>query len=155
MNFFTVQLLVRALASLVGAVAFAVIFRTHPRHLPFVAIGGLLTYALYYTIFFFTDGLFLAALLSTLATAVFSEFCARLRHAPAAVFLFPCIIPTVPGGDLYYLMRDLLTGKTREAFSHLSDALQVGLGIAGGVMVVSIAVGQITDLKRRRIEKSK
>lgn len=151
MNFFTADFFIQILASLVGAVAFAIIFKTNARHLPFVALSGLLTYAIYYTVFFFTDGAFLAAFLSTLFTALFSEFCARVRRAPAAVFLFTGIIPTVPGGSLYYAMRQLLVGDLDGALSYLASALSVGLGIAGGIMLVSILVGQITDHKRKRL----
>lgn len=150
MNFFTLEFLIQILASLVGAVTFAIIFKTSARHLPYVAIAGLVTYAIYYTVFFFVDSAFLAAFLSTLFTALFSEFCARFRRAPAAVFLFPGIIPTVPGGSLYNAMRQLLEGDLEGALSYLATALAVGLGIAGSIMLVSIVVGQITDYKRKR-----
>lgn len=149
MTFFNQSLYIQLVASLVGSVAFAVIFKTRLRHLPYVAIAGLMTYAIYYVVEFFLGEVFLAAFLSTLFTALFSEFCARWRRAPTAVFLFPGVIPTVPGGALYYTMRYLISGDTVLAFSYLISALKVGLGIAGGIMVVSIVVGQITDYKRK------
>ena len=151
MSFFTSEFLIQIFASLVGAVAFAIIFKTSARHLPYVALSGLVTYAIYYTVFFFLDSAFLAAFLSTLFTALFSEFCARFRRAPTAVFLFPGIIPTVPGGSLYYAMRYVLVGDLDSALSYLTSALAVGLGIAGGIMFVSIAVGQLTDYKKKRL----
>ena len=153
MTFFTQEFFIQVVASLLGAVAFAVIFKTHVRHLPYVAIAGLMTYAIYYVVEFFLGDVFLAAFLSTLFTALFSELCARWRRAPTAVFLFPGVIPTVPGGALYYTMRYLISDQTGLAFSYLLSALKVGLGIAGGIMVVSIVVGQITDYKRKRFMK--
>lgn len=150
MNFFTTDFLIQIIASLVGAVTFAIIFKTNARHLPYVAISGLVTYAIYYTVLFYGDSVFLAAFLSTLFTALFAEFCARVRRAPAAVFLFPGIIPTVPGGSLYHAMRALLAGDLESALSYLASTLAVGLGIAGSIMLVSIVVGQITDYKRKR-----
>ncbi len=151
MSFFTSEFLIQIFASLVGAVAFAIIFKTSARHLPYVALAGLVTYAIYYTVSFFLGSAFLAAFLSTLFTALFSEFCARVRRAPAAVFLFPGIIPTVPGGSLYYAMRQLLVGDLEGALSYLASTLAIGLGIAGGIMLVSIVVGQITDHKRKHL----
>lgn len=151
MTFFTPEFFVQIIASLIGAVTFAIIFKTSMRHLPFVAIAGLATYAIYYIVVFFNGSVFLAAFISTLFTALFAEFCARWRRAPAAVFLFPGIIPTVPGGSLYYAMRQLLSGDLAGALDYLGSTLAVGLGIAGGIMIVSIVVGQITDHKRNRL----
>ncbi len=151
MGFFTTEFFVQIVASFVASVAFAVIFQTSARHLPFVGIGGLVTYAIYYVVAFFNPGVFLAAFLSTMFAAVFSEFCARVRRAPAAVFLFPAIIPTVPGGGLYNTMRFLLAGKREMSMYYLGSTLKVALGIAGGIVSVSVIVGLIYDIKRRRI----
>lgn len=151
--FFTTTFLLQILASFASAAAFAVVFKTQPRHLPFVGIGGILTYAVYYTVSFFTGELFLAALFSTLLTAVYSEFCARVRRAPAAVFLFTGLIPTVPGGDLYRAMHAVLIGNMPLALSYLTVAMKIGLGIASGIMIVSIVVGQISDYKFKKQRK--
>lgn len=150
MNFFSTYFWIQIITSMLSAAGFAVVFKARARHLPFVAVGGLITYACYYTVAFFAGQLFLAAFFSTLLTAVYSEFCARVRRAPAAVFLFPSLIPTVPGGSLYHAMRCLLSDNAALAVSYLSDAVKIGLGIAGGIMVVSIAMGQLADIKRNR-----
>ncbi len=151
-EFFSTQFFIQLLASLLGSVAFAVIFKTNARHLPFVGVGGLVTYALYYFVAFFDTGVFLAAFISTLFAAFFSEFCARWRRAPAAVFLFPAIIPTVPGGGLYYTMRYLLSGQTALMLSYLGDTMKVALGIAGGIVTVSVLVGIVYDVRRKKSE---
>ena len=150
-DFFTADFFVQIFASLVASVAFAVVFRTGPRHLPFAGIGGLVTYALYYLVAYFNPGVFLAAFLSTMFAALFSECCARWRHAPAAVFLFPSIIPTVPGGGLYYTMRYLLSGEKEMMLYYLSQTMKVALGIAGGIVSVSVFVGVLYDIKKKRL----
>ncbi len=154
MTFFSTTFLIQLVASFLSAAAFAVVFKTQARHLPFVGLGGIITYATYYIVSFFTGELFLAALFSTLLTAVYSEFCARTRRAPAAVFLFTGVIPTVPGGDLYRAMHALLIGNMQLALSYLITAMKIGLGIAGGIMIVSIVVGQMRDFKRKKQQKS-
>ncbi len=151
MEFFTTEFFVQIFASLFASVAFAVIFQTHVRHLPFVGVGGLVTYALYYLVAFFSPSVFLAAFLSTMFAAFFAELCARWRHAPAAVFLFPAIIPTVPGGGLYNTMRFLLSGKREMAMYYFGSTMKVALGIACGIVLVSVIVGLIYDIKRKKI----
>ena len=150
-DFFTTTFFVQIFASFVASVAFAVIFKTNKRHLLLVGVGGLLTYALYYLVGYFSPGIFLAAFFSTMFAALFSEFCARWRHAPAAVFLFPSIIPTVPGGGLYYTMRYLLSGQKEMMIYYLGQTMKVALGIAGGIVSVSVFVGLLYDIKRRRL----
>ncbi len=152
MSFFTSTLLIRLVASFVCSVAFAVIFKIAPRHLLAGGICGLLTYFIYYTFEFFGANAFICAFMSTLFTALFAESASRLRHAPTIVFLIPGVIPTVPGGALYNAMRYLLIDDLTLAYKYLVDTVGVGLGIAGGIVVVSIAWGAVSDavLKYRK-----
>ncbi|MBQ2757974.1 MAG: threonine/serine exporter family protein [Clostridia bacterium] len=142
-DFFTVSFLLQLLTACGGTLAFAVLFKVRAKHLPFAGLCGALTYILYYTVAFFGGSLFSAAFISTAAAAVFSECCARLRRAPAPVFLVPGTIPIVPGSDLYYTMRYLLSGNFADFTQYLIRAVLVGLGIGGGIVTVSLIFGLI------------
>ena len=139
-DFITYEFVTRLVTSLLGTLAFAILFRCRARHLPYASACGLFTYAIYYTAAYFGASLFFAAFLCTAFTTAFSEVCARLRRAPALVFLVPGTIPIFPGSDLYYTMRYLLEGSYPRFYSHLQSALLVGIGIAGGIVAVSILV---------------
>ena len=149
-NFFTLELLVKLIASFLGSAAFAVVFKTNKRHVVFGAINGLLTYFAYYTVFHFLESAFLAALASTAIAAAVAELLARKRRAPANVFLIPGVIPTVPGSNLYFFMRNLLEANLTAAVTELGIALSVALGIACGTVSVSITWGIISDRLSRR-----
>ena len=139
-DFFTLEFIIRLVTSLLGTLAFAILFRCRACHLPYASACGLFTYAIFYTAAYFGASLFFAALLCTAFTTAFSEGCARLRSAPALVFLVPGTIPIVPGSDLYYTMRYLLEENYDKFYLHLQSALLVGIGIAGGIVSVSIIV---------------
>ncbi len=139
-DFFTYEFFTRLITSLLGTLAFAILFRCRARHLPYASACGLFTYAIYYTVDYFFGSIFLAAFLCTAFTTAFAEVCARYRHAPALVFLVPGTIPIVPGSDLYYTMRYLLESDYTRFYHHLQNALLVGIGIAGGIVSVSIIV---------------
>ena len=139
-DFFTLELLTQLVTAMLGTLAFAILFRCRVRHLPYASACGLFTYAIYYTAVYFGASLFFAAFLCTAFTTAFSEVCARLRRAPALVFLVPGTIPIVPGSDLYYTMRYLLEENYEKFYAHLQSALLVGIGIAGGIVSVSIVV---------------
>ena len=155
MTFFSSQFIVSLLSSLIVSILFAIMFKTNPRHLPFAGVCGMLTYLIYYTVEFFGMSLFLAGFLSTLFTGVFSEIAARKMRAPAIIYILAGVIPTVPGAALYKTMRGLLASDYTDALDNLSVAVMVGLGIAGGIVSVSLIAKLITDyLAKRKRERS-
>lgn len=145
MNFFTVQLLVRLITSAAGSCAFALIFKTHRRHLFRIGLAGLITYFIYHTVLYLGGGFFVASFASTLFAAAFGEVCARLFRAPALIYNLTALIPIVPGGEAYYTMRYLLERDMIRANEKLLATVGVALGIAGGIVLVSLVVGVIGD----------
>lgn len=150
--FFKPIFFIACIGAFIGSVSFAILFRVAPQHLLWGGLCGLATYIVYYAVEFFTDGMqFPAAFISTIVTALFAEIASRVRRAPTIVFLIPGVIPTVPGGVLYRTMRYLLIQEWQSAFDAFLIALQIGLGIAGGILTVSIIFGGIMEI----IKKSK
>ncbi len=145
MTFFTLTLLIRVAASFVCSLAFAVVFRVNTRHLVYTGIAGALIYFVYYTVEFVGAPIFVAAFLSTALAALFSEAYAVIKKAPVIILLAPAVIPIVPGGDLYYSMQRLLSGSWGGAIDALGRTLAIGLGIAGGIVVVSVIFRAIRE----------
>lgn len=135
---FNWQFLTVTLMSAVGSVGFSMLFRINRRYLPSVAIGGSLTYVTYYIIEVLTGSLFLAGLISSISFSLYSEIMARVKRAPAVIFLLPSAIPIVPGGSLYYSMSALIAKDSALALIHLTNAVMIGIGIAAGTVVVSV-----------------
>lgn len=152
MSFFTVQLVVRLITSALGSCAFALIFKTHKRHLLLLSVSGLITYFVYYTVSFFGGGFFLASFASTTFAAAFGELCARLRRAPAVIYYLTGLIPIVPGGEAYYTMKYFLERNIPMATAKLIATLGVALGIAGGIVLVSLVFGVIRDRLAQRVD---
>ena len=145
-SFFKPIFFIASIGAFIGSVSFATIFKVAPRHLIYGGIAGLLTYVVYYAVEFFSGGMaFPAAFVSTMCAALFAEIASRTRKAPTIVFLIPAVIPTVPGGTLYRAMRALLMLDFDAAFEALLVALQIGLGIAGGILTVSIVFGIVME----------
>ena len=152
MTFFSTQFLIQLITSFITSAAFAIMFRVNRRHLVFIGICGTITYAVYYTLLFFTGSLFVAAFVSSAATACYAEIFARLRHAPTIIFVLTGIVPTVPGGSLYRGMRDLLKEEISTSIKAFAETLEVGIGIAGGIVAVPILVGIVTDFMAKMIK---
>ena len=147
------SLLIGLASSAVGSLGFALIFRLRPKYLVPASFGGMLGFAVYFLFDVLGLHIFATNFLASLAAAIFSEICARVLKAPSVVFLIPCIIPLVPGSLLYYTMSHLLSGSYSSAFSYLTKTLLTALGIAGGLIVVSVLVSVITRLRLNRLKR--
>ncbi len=147
---------IQLITSLFGSAGFALLFKMRARYLPFAVIGGGLTYAAYYFGGALTSSVFAAAFAGSAASAIFSEICARVKRAPALIFLVPCAIPIVPGGSLYRTMLNLISQNFDAAWFYLVETLKVGIGIAGGIVTVSLcfslSTGVRNHLQLRRVE---
>ena len=145
------------LSAIIGTKGFALIFKISLKKLPIVGIGGAFTYIFYELVILASpENHLLAAFVSSLFMAIFSEICARVFRAPTVVFLFPCAIPIVPGSALYYSMYHLLNNNNATSLTYLSTTGQVILGIALGLSVatmlwgtVNYTVKQISKRKQR------
>ena len=158
-DFCSLTFIGQLLMSAIGSVGFAMIYRVAGKYLPLAAIGGLLTFAVYYTVEFLGYGVFAAAMLSSAFSALFSEVFAKIKRAPVSIFLLPCSIPIVPGSALYYTMANFIAKDFTEALHYLGIALGVGLGIACGIVVVPVAwqlsLGAISYFGKKRNNRKK
>lgn len=143
------------LSSAVGSLGFALIFRVRPRCLFPATLGGTLAFFAYFIFDAFGFHIFLSNFLGAVASAIFSEICARIFKAPSIVFSIPCVIPLVPGSLLYYTMSHLLEGAYSETLSYLSKTLLTALGIAGGLLVVSVFVSFSMFVRTRYTAKKR
>ena len=152
MNNFAIQLV----ASLVGTLGFGILFKVHPKKLPIVALLGGGCYALY---FLFASVLhtnvFVAAIAATAFVSATAELLSRVMRAPTIIFIIPSIIPIVPGGALYKFMKELIHGNSAGAGGYGKEAILTALGVAGGIIVVSIIANVAMGIIERIKEKSK
>ena len=149
-----IDFIIEMIAATISTAAFAILFRLKAKYLPWAALGGGVTYFIYYVINGAFAFLFTAALFASLFSALYSEICARLMRAPAIIFIFPCTISIVPGGRLYRTMSSLISKDYASAWEHLGETMSVAMGIAGGLMAVSlifhIAFGVKSHLKSNK-----
>ena len=147
--------LIRLLTSFVTSIAFAIVFKINKRHLLNAGVCGLLTYAAYFGVELLSSSLFWASFVSCAVAALFSETNARIRKTPSLVLLIPGVIPIVPGGYLYRSVRDFVCGMTSSALSNLAAAGAIALGVAGGVVSLSILYSIVSDFITKRKIKPK
>ncbi len=133
------QMIWTLLASVTGTAGFCILFHIAPRHLPLSIAGGMLTCGLYLLLNECMENLFLVCMCSAVFATLYAECMARLRKAPATVYLIPAIITLIPGGMLYYTMQYLVIWNREKFMTYGLRTAQTGLGIAVGIMAVTAA----------------
>mgnify|MGYP004715842511 CR=1 FL=1 len=133
-----------------GTLGFALFFQVRRQHLLVASLGGALSWLCYLVVRAPSANVFLSALVASAVICLWSEAMARLRKAPANVFLIPGIVPLLPGGALYYAMSGIVSGDLDQFVLKGRETALVAVGIAGGIVIGSEIVRLVMNIQRRR-----
>lgn len=123
-----------------SALGFSLVFSVRYNKIFYTVCGGIITCCASFFISSFSENLFLKSMISAFIATAYSELMARLLKAPSTVFLLPSIIPLVPGSLLYYSMSCLVHQDTKGFYYYLGATIKTALGIAVGIIVISLCV---------------
>lgn len=132
--------LVLILAAGIGSAGFAFLFNSSKVQILCAATSGLAVSGLYLLLASHYESILLNNMLCAMFVTLYAELFARILKAPSSVFLFPAMVSLVPGGFLYYSMYGLVTGTPDAAWENANATLLTALGIAMGILVVSVLV---------------
>lgn len=126
----------RYFAALIGAIGFAVVFRTPRHYFPQTVLVGLfagIAPRLLPDVWSVGFTTFIAAL----GCGVISHVFARMTRAPAQCFLIPSIIFLVPGTTIYRAFSAALQDDTTAAVGLALNAVTTTCGITFGLLIAS------------------
>ncbi|MBO5556732.1 MAG: threonine/serine exporter family protein [Oscillospiraceae bacterium] len=138
--------IIQLATAFLGSLGFSLVFGVRRRHLFAASLGGLFAWAIYLAVDAWLHSGFLACLLASAFSVLYSELLARLRKTPATLFLVPAIIPLVPGSSLYYAMSCVVRKDFSNAREYGTLTLEYALAIAAGISFV-LAVREIRTRK--------
>ena len=143
------------IAALLGTVGYALLFDAKRKYLPIISLLGVLTYAIYEFSVRAEFSKFLAAFLAATFVTLCAEVCARIFRAPTVVFLLTAPIVIVPGSSLYYTMNALIMQKNEQVSLHLENLLQISIGMASGIVAISVLVQGLLRFSAQMKKKRK
>ncbi|GHU41623.1 hypothetical protein FACS1894111_04210 [Clostridia bacterium] len=142
----------QVIASLLGTMAFVILFHAERRDYIFAAASGMIGWMSYLGLQQLGASAAEAALGATFLLMVVSRILSAVRRSPVTVFLVPGIFPLVPGYGVYrtayYLFRNNLADGTREGVNTFKVAMAIALGI---VFAYAIPQAWFHKPKTRRI----
>jgi uncharacterized membrane protein YjjB (DUF3815 family) len=74
------------------------------------------------------------------AFSVGAEIFARIKKTPITVYIVGGIIPMVPGGTIYYAMKNFLLGNMEEFGNKMIYMIKIGGAIALGIALAHAVV---------------
>lgn len=132
------EIIIQLLTAFTGSLGFAMLFGIRREHVPFAALGGLLSWGVYLLVHAWMPGVFLPNLAAALFSSAYASLLSHLRRCPATLFLVPTIIPLVPGSSLYYAMDAVVNRDFAAAAVYGHATLGCALAIAAGISVISV-----------------
>ena len=129
----------------IGTLGFCLFFKIRRDKLIYGCIGVLLTSLFFCICSDLGLSVLMRNLIPTIVGTLYAEVIARIVKAPTTVFLIPAVIPLTPGGTLYYTMSAIVEGDMVKAQQQGEITLLVALGIAVGIVFISVIFYQLTN----------
>lgn len=129
-------MIMQMVTAFLGAMGFGLMFHLRLRHLISAAVGGFLTWGIYLVAAYMMEGIFFPSLIASAFATLFAETMARIRKAPATLYLIVAEVPLIPGSSLYYTMSYAVQNQWTESRTYGYQTMQYALGIALGMFLV-------------------
>ena len=143
--------------TLIAVVGFSLVFNIQLQDLPFAAIGGVIVRVVFilFSIVFQSNYPFLSIALAAFFAALYSEVIAIERKEPSTLYLYPSIIPLIPGDLFYYSALGLVWFNTKMIKEYAPNLVLSLIGISVGFVVCSTIVHYIRKFRLIRFEMNR
>lgn len=140
--------------SFLASLGFSIVFNINEKDLIFTAMGGLIIRVVYILLSYILDYRITYTVLAAFSAALYSEIIANIRKEPATVYLYPSIIPIIPGDLLYYSMLGVVWANGTLFLDNALLCLMVLAGISFGFVLCSSFVHYARRIKFRKLIES-
>lgn len=125
-------------SSFIAAFGFTILYNI-PKKVVFPAslTGAIGWTSHFFMINYFMTENFLATIIASFLIAFVSQIFARKHKKPVILFTLPGIIPLVPGGMVYNMMRSFVEGQTNLGVQFAINTFLTAGGLALGLLINS------------------
>ena len=125
------------LFSFIASFGFGIVFHIRKEYLIWAGLGGALTRCCYLYLISVIDSRFMYTLLAALVASLYAEIMAIKLKTPSTVFLYPAIIPLVPGALLYNTAVNFFTSDRSAMLENARNCVTTLIGMSIGFVLVS------------------
>lgn len=136
--------------SFAAVLFFALVMSTPKKALFSDAVVGAAGYFIYEAVFTVTGHEIFGYFCGTVFIAASGEISARILKSPSIVFVFPALIPLVPGVGLYETMLTLVENRPQDFMAEGINTLFIAGTMAISVALVNVIIRNIPHLRKIR-----
>ena len=125
------------LLSFVASVGFGLKYHMQNRYLVWAGLGGSLTRMWYLLLIEMIDSRLVYSLLAAMFASLYAEIMAMKFKMPSTVFLYPAIIPLIPGNLIYNAAVNFLLNYRIAMWKDVADCAMTVFGISIGFVLIS------------------
>ncbi len=130
-------MILKLLLIIFASFGFSLIINANRRHYAACALLGGASYLISTAIFNISDSVLLNSVISAILVSAISQVLARIKKAPATVFLLPSILPLVPGRIFFYAISLAITQGFENSAKYFSQTFEYAFGISIGIILGS------------------
>ncbi len=146
------DVIIQLVTAFVGAFGFALLFQLRKGLLVAAAIGGLVNWGAYLLAEPYFEGKFVPCFIAAAVAVIYCEVAARVYKAPVTLFLAPSIVPSVPGGSLFYTMSSIVKKDWAGTKEFGLKTAEFALGIAAGICLAVVIFSIVNSIVHRKSE---
>lgn len=132
-----VENIILVIFSFTASVGFGIVFRIERKNLLWAGLGGALTRCVYLILLEMTDQRILYSLLAAMFAAFYAEIMAMRQKMPSTVFLYPAILPLIPGDLMYNTAVNFLLRNTEATIENAEKCGLTLVGMSIGFVLIS------------------
>lgn len=128
------SLIINIVCVYAATIGFGLLINLPRRALNMAGLVSLSGWLVYYVVDVHLSSYLFADILGTFTVGILSIFASRFKKMPVIIFNIPALVPLVPGGQAYQVMKCLATGNSALAKSNLVQVIFIAGGIATGFL---------------------
>lgn len=125
------------IVSFFASFGFGIVFHIEKKHLFWAALGGALTRCVYLILLNTMEDRLTYSILAAMFAALYAEIMATYKKTPSTLFLYPSIIPLIPGDLLYNTMMGVVLRNVDMIASNAKNCVLTLIGMSVGFVIVS------------------
>lgn len=133
--------------SFLASLGFAIVFQVAKKDLLLAGLGGGLTRIFYLIFIAIIPSRIVYVAMAAMVAALYAEIVSGMKHVPATYFMYPTIIPLIPGDLFYYTCAGIITGNAEMFRTNAINLILALVGLTVGFVVCSF-VSNIMRIRR-------
>lgn len=129
-------IILQIITAFIGSVSFCLVFNLRKQLILIASLGSVLCWGVYLLGIYFYNGELIPCLLASAAAALYAEILARIKKAPATLFLVTAVLPVIPGSKLYYTMSSVVHKDWKLAKEYGLLTIESAVAIAVGISLI-------------------